>query len=58
MIDRGELMVRAAAWMRGRGWKRRVAKRREYEVSLFEYSLIEGISGMPGFAARFTRVDI
>lgn len=34
-------MTRAAAWMQVRGWKRKLAKRQEYEQSLFEHSLIE-----------------
>jgi hypothetical protein len=28
MIDHGELMAKAAAWMQGWGWKAKVAKKR------------------------------
>ena len=41
MIERRELMAKAAAWMQGRGWKARVAKKRGYEQSLVEHRLIE-----------------
>ena len=41
MIERRELMAKAAAWMQGRGWKARAAKRRGYEQSLLDYSLIK-----------------
>lgn len=41
MLDRAELMAKAAAWMQARGWKVRLAKKRAYEQSLFEHSLIE-----------------
>ncbi len=34
-------MTKAAAWMQARGWKEKLAKRRGYEQSLFEHSLIE-----------------
>jgi len=34
-------MIGAAAWMQARGWRSKLAKRREYEQSLFEHSLIE-----------------
>lgn len=39
--DRQALIARAAAWMQARGWKAKLAKRRDYEQSLFEHSLIE-----------------
>jgi hypothetical protein len=34
-------MRRAASWMQARGWKPKLAKRRSFEQSLFEHSLIE-----------------
>ncbi len=40
-MDRRDLLERAAQWMAGRGWRQKLAKRREYEQSLFEHSLIE-----------------
>jgi hypothetical protein len=40
-MDRQEIMTKAAAWMQARGWKEKLAKRRGYEQSLFEHSLIE-----------------
>lgn len=40
-MDRRALIARAAAWMQARGWKQKLAKRRDYEQSLFEHSLIE-----------------
>jgi hypothetical protein len=41
MIERSELMVKAAAWMQARGWKAKLAKKRGREQSLFEHTLIE-----------------
>lgn len=41
MIERAEILARAAAWMHERGWRARLAKKRGYEQSLFEHSLIE-----------------
>jgi hypothetical protein len=40
-MDRQEIMAKATAWMLTRGWKQRLAKRRDFEQSLFEHSLIE-----------------
>ncbi len=40
-MDRRDLLERAARWMAARGWRGRLAKRREYEQSLFEHSVIE-----------------
>lgn len=40
-MDRSDLMAWAATWMQARGWKRKLAKKRDYEQSLFEHSLIE-----------------
>src|SRR5713226_8771384 len=40
-MDRQEIMAKAAAWMLARGWKQKLAKRRDFEQSLFEHSLIE-----------------
>lgn len=40
-MDRQEIMGKTAAWMQARRWKEKLAKRREYEQSLFEHSLIE-----------------
>ncbi|HXF93530.1 MAG TPA: hypothetical protein VNK46_12290 [Nitrospiraceae bacterium] len=34
-------MTRAAAWMQARGWKQKLAKKRDHEQSLFEHSVIE-----------------
>ena len=33
MIERSELMAKAAAWMQARGWKAQVEKKREGEQS-------------------------
>ncbi len=41
MIDRAEVVATAAAWMQARGWKRKLAKQRGREQSLFEHTLIE-----------------
>lgn len=35
------ILERAIAWMLNRGWKRKVAKRRQFDQSLFEHTLIE-----------------
>ena len=35
------MLQKASAWMLARGWKRKVAKRRQFEQSLFEHSLVE-----------------
>jgi hypothetical protein len=40
-MDRTELLTAAAKWMQARRWKEKLAKRRGYEQSLFEHSLIE-----------------
>lgn len=40
-MDRRDLLERAAGWMAARGWRSKLAKRRQYEQSLFEHSLIE-----------------
>jgi hypothetical protein len=40
-MERQELMAKAATWMSARGWKQKLAKRRGFEQSLFEHSLIE-----------------
>ncbi|MBI3799800.1 MAG: hypothetical protein HY268_22855 [Deltaproteobacteria bacterium] len=40
-MERQELMIQAAAWMATRGWKQKLGKRRDFEQSLFEHSLIE-----------------
>ncbi len=40
-MRRQEVMARAAAWMLARGWKQKLAKKRGFEQSLFEHSLIE-----------------
>jgi hypothetical protein len=40
-MDRSELLMRAAAWMQARGWKEKLAKRREYQQSRFEQTSIE-----------------
>src|SRR3990172_2313095 len=56
-MEREMILGRAAAWMQARGWKQKLAKRRGYEQSLFDHSLIEpsndglrggGRSGEPG----------
>jgi hypothetical protein len=41
MVDHAELLKHAATWMNARGWRNRLAKRRGYEQSLLEHSLIE-----------------
>jgi len=41
MIERKELMAKAAAWMQARGWKGKLAKQRGREQSPFEHTLIE-----------------
>jgi len=40
-MDRSAIMARATTWMQARGWKGKLAKRRGFEQSLFEHSLIE-----------------
>lgn len=40
-MERQEILTRAAAWMQTRSWNQKLAKRRGYEQSLFEHSLIE-----------------
>ncbi|MGH7321085.1 MAG: hypothetical protein ACRELA_15850, partial [Candidatus Rokuibacteriota bacterium] len=40
-MDARDLLERAARWMANRGWRGKLAKRRQYEQSLFEHSLIE-----------------
>jgi hypothetical protein len=35
------ILERATWWANGRGWRHKLAKRRQYEQSLFEHSLIE-----------------
>jgi hypothetical protein len=40
-MERQELMTKAANWMLARGWKQKLAKRRDFEQSLFEHSLVE-----------------
>ncbi len=40
-MDRRDVVSSAAAWMQARGWKGKLAKRRSFEQSLFEHSLIE-----------------
>jgi hypothetical protein len=40
-FDRADLLARAAAWMEARGGRRKLAKRRGCEQSLFEHMLIE-----------------
>ena len=41
MIDRTELMAKAAAWTQARGWKGKLAKKRGREQGLFEHTWIE-----------------
>ena len=41
MIERRELIAKAAAWMQARGWKRKLAKRRGREQSLLDHTFIE-----------------
>lgn len=41
MIERRELIAKAAAWVQARGWKARVAKKRGHEQSMFEHSRIK-----------------
>lgn len=40
-MDRSELLSKVTPWMQARGWRHKLAKRRGYEQSLFEHSLIE-----------------
>ena len=40
VLERVELMIKAATWMRARGWKAKLAEKRGYKKSLFELSLI------------------
>jgi len=35
------LLKKASEWMLARGWKKKVAKRRQFEQSLFEHALVE-----------------
>jgi hypothetical protein len=41
MIERRELIAKAAAWMQARGWKGRLAKRRAGEQSMVERTRVE-----------------
>jgi hypothetical protein len=41
MIAHVEIIAKAAAWMQARGWKRKLAKQRGHEQSLFSHTLIE-----------------
>jgi hypothetical protein len=41
MIDRAEIMTKAAAWMQARGWQRKLAKKRGRGQGLFEHTRIE-----------------
>jgi hypothetical protein len=36
-----EITKKATAWMLNRGWKRLTAKRREFQQSLFEHTMVE-----------------
>jgi hypothetical protein len=38
MMDRAEVIAKAAAWMQARGWKAKLAKKRGGEQSLFEHT--------------------
>ncbi len=40
-METKEMMSKAAEWMIKRGWKGLIAKRREYEQSLFEHTMVE-----------------
>lgn len=40
-MERSEILKRATLWAAARGWKEKLAKRRDYEQSLFEHGLIE-----------------
>jgi hypothetical protein len=40
-MDHRAVLTRAATWMQARGWRQKLAKRRGYEQSLFDHSLIE-----------------
>jgi hypothetical protein len=40
-MERTALLTGAAKWMQERGWKQKLAKKRGFEQSLFEHSLIE-----------------
>jgi hypothetical protein len=40
-MERTTLLTRAAKWMQERSWKQKLAKKRGFEQSLFEHSLIE-----------------
>ncbi|MBM4466969.1 MAG: hypothetical protein FJ014_15685 [Chloroflexi bacterium] len=41
MSSNETILQRASAWMLARGWKRKIAKRRQFDQSLFEHSLVE-----------------
>jgi hypothetical protein len=41
MQDRKDIMVKAATWMISRGWKRKLAKKRVREQTLFEHTIVE-----------------
>jgi hypothetical protein len=41
MQDRKDIMVKTATWMISRGWKRKLAKKRGREQTLFEHTLVE-----------------
>lgn len=37
-MNHQEIMAKAAAWMLTSGWKQKLAKRRNFEQSLFNYT--------------------
>lgn len=41
MLDKDDLLRRATAWMLDRNWKRLTAKRRQFDQSLFEHTMME-----------------
>jgi hypothetical protein len=53
VTERLELMARAATWMHARGWKARLAKKREHR--LFEQGAIELEAGSYGPVATHKR---
>jgi len=41
MVDRTEMMTKAAAWMQACGWRRKLAKEREFARELLGHASIE-----------------
>jgi len=40
-MDNGVVITKISEWMLNRGWKKKIAKHRQYDQSLFEHTLVE-----------------